>query len=318
MKSNKIKEFIITMVKGIGIGISMIIPGVSGGTMAVLMNIYDKILEAITGIIKHFKESILFLLPLIIGAVVGLLGLVPVINLGLSNVPLITVSLFVGLIIGGLPHIYKEVRGKENPLNIIIGLVCMALVIALCFIPSSFEVDGEHLTFGIGMYLFLAGVVSSVALVAPGISGSMTLMVMGVYATMTMKLEELIKFTNFGQNVIFFIPIALGMIVGFVVMSILMKYLLKNHKNPTYFGIIGLIVGSIVTIYYVTITDPNYTVKFDALNISLSIVVLLVGIVGVYLIERHVAKRNEVSLASELKTIEVKEEVVEDNSKEEK
>ena len=292
MKPKNLKEYLITGLKGIGIGISMIIPGVSGGTMAVLMNIYHKILEAITGIFKHFKDSILFLLPLAIGAVVGLLGLVPFINIGLTKIPLITVSLFVGLIIGGLPHIYKEVKGKENVLNIIIGLVCMALVIALCFIPTNFEINANSIDFGTWMYLLLAGVVSSIALVAPGISGSMTLMVMGVYSALTLRLEEMIKFINFGQNLLFFVPVALGLIVGFIVMSILMKYLLKNHKNPTYFGILGLIVGSIVTIYYVTITDEAYPVVFDALNISLSIVVLLVGILGVYFIERHAAKKN--------------------------
>ena len=75
-----------------------------------------------------------------------------------------------------------------------------------------------------------------------------------------------------------------------------MKYLLKNHKNPTYFGILGLIIGSIVTIYYITITDETYPVKFDALNISLSVVVLLVGIVGIYLIEKYVSKKQELQL----------------------
>ena len=296
MKPKNLKEYLMTGLKGIGIGISMIIPGVSGGTMAVLMNIYDKILEAITGIFRHFKDSLLFLLPLAVGAVVGLLGLVPFINIGLTKIPLITVSLFVGLIIGGLPHIYKEVKGKASFGNILIGLICMGLVIGLCFIPTSFEFDTSSINFGTWMYLLLAGVVSSIALGAPGISGSMTLMVMGVYGALTLKLEELMTFTNFGQNILFFIPMAIGLIIGFIFMSVLMKYLLKNHKNPTYFGILGLIIGSIVTIYYITITDEAYPVIFDALNISISVVVLLVGIIGIYLIERYVSKKQELQL----------------------
>lgn len=287
MKSNKWKDFFINTCKGIGIGVSMIIPGVSGGTMAVLMNIYDKILDAITGIFKNFKTSFIFLLPLALGAIIGLLGLVPFINIGLKNFPLITVSLFVGFIIGGLPFIYKEVERKESLLNIIVFLLCGLLVVSLCFIKTDFELDVSTLNFGNISYLFLAGVASSIALVAPGISGSMTLMVMGVYFTLTTKIEEILSFTNLGHNILIFIPLGLGLIVGFAFMSLLMKYLLKNHKVPTYYGILGLIIGSIVTIYYVTITDSSFQVKLDGLNITLSVIILIGGMLLTYFIEKY-------------------------------
>lgn len=299
MKIKKLKEFIINTCKGMGIGISMIIPGVSGGTMAVLMNIYDKILEAVTGIFKHFKSSLLFLLPLMIGAIIGFFGLVPLINIGLGNFPLVTVSLFVGFIIGGLPFIYQEVKGKENLISCIIFILCAGLVISLCFIETNFVLDVSKMNIGIFLYLFLAGIISSIALVAPGVSGSMTLMVMGVYFTLTTKIQELLSFQNVLDNIIIFIPLGLGLIVGFVLMSILMRYLLKNHKNPTYFGILGLIIGSIVTIYYLTITDSQFKVVFDALNITLSILVLLGGIFITYFIERYVATSSQKQIEEE-------------------
>lgn len=292
MKSNKLIEVLKDGGKGIAIGVSMIIPGFSGGTIAVLMNIYDKILEAITGIFKHFKASLLVLIPLIIGAVVGFAGLVFPLNYGLSHIPLIIVSLFVGFIIGGIPFIYKKVQGKENPISIIIVLLAMALVIGLCFIKKDGNVNLSELNVGIWFYLMLAGFLSSVALVAPGISGSMTLMTLGVYTPIITILKEIMSFENLSHNLLIIIPIALGLVIGFVVMSILMKYLLKKHTTSTYFAILGFIIGSIVTIYYVTITDKTYPVKFDALNIILSIVVLIIGVVLTFALERYADKHS--------------------------
>ena len=301
MKSKRIKEVSITGVKGIAIGVSMIIPGLSGGTLAVLMNIYDKILEAITGIFKHFKESLLLLLPLVIGAVIGFVGLVFPINYGLAHFPLIIVSLFVGFIIGGLPSIYKKVQGKENWISILIGLIALGITISLCFIKTNDSIDIRNLNVGTWFYLFLSGIIASIALVAPGISGSMTLMVLGVYVHLMEVLKEILSFTNLWNNSMILLPLALGLIIGFIFMSFFMKYMLKNHETSTYFALIGFIIGSIVSIYYLTITDEQYPVKFDALNIILSIVVLILGVVSTLLLERFANKR------SKDKIIEVKE-----------
>ena len=301
MKSKRIKEVSITGVKGIAIGVSMIIPGLSGGTLAVLMNIYDKILEAITGIFKHFKESLLLLLPLVIGAVIGFVGLVFPINYGLAHFPLIIVSLFVGFIIGGLPSIYKKVQGKENWISILIGLIALGITISLCFIKTNDSIDIRNLNVGTWFYLFLSGIIASIALVAPGISGSMTLMVLGVYVHLMEVLKEILSFTNLWNNSMILLPLALGLIIGFIFMSFFMKYMLKNHETSTYFALIGFIIGSIVSIYYLTITDEQYPVKFDALNIILSIVVLILGVVSTLLLERFANKH------SKDKIIEVKE-----------
>lgn len=301
MKSKKIKEISLTGVKGVAIGISMIIPGLSGGTLAVLMNIYDKILEAITGIFKHFKESLLLLLPLVIGAVIGFVGLVFPINYGLAHFPLIIVSLFVGFIIGGLPSIYKKVQGKENWISILIGLIALGITISLCFIKTNDSIDIRNLNVGTWFYLFLSGIIASIALVAPGISGSMTLMVLGVYVHLMEVLKEILSFTNLWNNSMILLPLALGLIIGFIFMSFFMKYMLKNHETSTYFALIGFIIGSIVSIYYLTITDEQYPVKFDALNIILSIVVLILGVVSTLLLERFANKH------SKDKIIEVKE-----------
>lgn len=292
MKTNKLKNFISNCAKGVAIGVSMIIPGFSGGTIAVLMNIYDKLLEAVTGIFKNFKKSILFLLPIIIGAVLGFVGLVVPLEYGLSHIPLIIVSLFVGLIIGGIPFIYKKVQGKENLVSIIVGVLAMALTISLCFIKGGISIDFSSLNVGSFLYLILAGALASIALVAPGISGSMTLMVLGVYTTIITSLKEILSFENLVHNALLLIPLAIGLVVGFFLMSMLMKYLLLKHTTSTYFAILGFIIGSIVTIYYVTITDEQYPVVFDAPNIIFSVITLIVGGVTAFLVERVASKKS--------------------------
>lgn len=291
MKLKNPKDFFLNLLKGSAIGISMIIPGFSGGTIAVLLNIYDSILEAITGIFKNFKRSILTLLPLVIGAVIGFIILVFPLEYSLAKIPLIITSLFVGFIIGGLPFLYKKVQGKENFVSILVGLLTMAFTISLCFIKSSFTIDLSTINVGTWFYLLLSGFLASIALVAPGISGSMTLMVLGVYASLISTIKELISFSNLTHNILVIIPVAIGLVIGFFLMSFLMKYLLKKHTISTYFAILGFIIGSIVTIYYTAISDAKTPITFDITNISFSLIALIIGIGGTFLVERLAFKK---------------------------
>lgn len=293
MKKKSFKEFIISCLKGIGIGISMIIPGVSGGAIAILLKIYDQLLDAVTGIFKNFKQSFFTLLPLAIGGGIGFIGLVYPLEYGLSKIPLVIVSLFAGLVIGGIPSIYKKVQGKENVLGIVIGLISLGIMIGLCFLDGVISIDLSVIDFNTWIYLFFSGIVASIGLIAPGISGSMCLMALGTYMPLISAITDVLSFTNLSYNIMFLIPIILGLIIGFVIMIILMKYLLKKHPTPTYFGILGFIIGSIATIYYLTITDGDYPVKFDAFNIIFSIITLVGGFLTTFLLEIVVTKKEE-------------------------
>lgn len=290
MKSKNYKTFFLDVIKGSAIGISMIIPGFSGGTIAVLLNIYDKILDSITGIFKNFKKSILTLLPLMIGAIIGFAILVFPLELGLLKIPLIITSLFVGFIIGGLPCLYRKVQRKENIVNIIIFIIALCVTISLCFIKSNITINLNSLDICTWLYLLLSGFLASIALVAPGISGSMTLMVLGVYANLIVVIKELMTLNNIIQNIMVIIPVGVGILVGFFLISLLMKYLLKKHETPTYFAILGFIIGSIVPIYYIAITESKTPINLDLPNIIFSFSALIIGVIITYLIERLAIK----------------------------
>lgn len=106
----KAREFLINVAKGAAIGIAMIIPGVSGGTLAVMLKIYDKIIASISGLRKHFKESVLFLLPIVIGAVLAFAAAYFPLTLALEHYPFPTMLLFAGLMAGSLPKLFKDCK----------------------------------------------------------------------------------------------------------------------------------------------------------------------------------------------------------------
>lgn len=287
---NKFKDTLLYLVKGIAIGIAMIIPGVSGGTLAVLLNIYDDMINAINNLFKDFKNSIKTLIPIVLGALLGFVALIFPISYGLEKCPLVIISLFAGLIIGGIPQLYKKVQGKESILGVIIGIISIGIMVGLCFITSDIKIDFQSLDLGLWLYLLLGGILAAIALVVPGISGSMILMILGLYAPILIVLSDLLKFQNIISNIMIFIPIGLGIILGFFSIAKLMGFLLKKQPINTYFSIIGFVVGSIFTIYYVTITDSDYFIDFSFPSILISVICLIGGFLLTFLLEKKITK----------------------------
>jgi putative membrane protein len=148
----------------------------------------------------------------------------------------------------------------------------------------------SSLDFGTWLYLLLGGILAAVALVVPGISGSMILMILGLYTPILIVLSDLLHFQNIFSNIMICLPIGLGVIIGFFSIAKLMGFLLKKHPINTYFLIIGFVIGSIFTIYYVTITDSEYTIDFSLPSILISIVCLIGGFLLTYLLEKKISK----------------------------
>lgn len=289
----KFKDVIIRFIKGIVIGVAMIIPGVSGGTLAVLLGIYDTIINSINNIFRNFKKSIITLLPIILGAVVGFVMLIIPLTYGLKHCPLIIISLFAGLIIGGIPQLYKKVQSKENVLGVIIGFLSIGLMIGLCFIVTNINISFDKLTLPIILYLILGGFLSACALVVPGISGSMIMMILGLYSPILLVLSDVLHFQNIFNNILILLPLLGGLIFGFFSISKLMGYLLKKHETNTFFAIIGFVIGSIFTIFFVTITDGEYQIDYTLPSILISSICLIGGFLLTFFLEKKLSSRKE-------------------------
>lgn len=245
-------KFLKTIIIGAIIGVANIIPGVSGGTLAVSMGIYDDIIYAITHLFKEFKKSIKILLPIGIGAVLAVFGLAFVIEFLFDVYPLQTSMAFIGLILGGLPLIINKVGGKKVGISHVLVFICfLGLIVGLTMFGGGSEKAVElEVNFVQVIVLFAVGMLASATMVIPGVSGSMILMLLGYYtpvlSTISSFLKQLLAFDipNLLNSVGILLPFGVGIIVGLFAMAKLIELLISKCESHTYSGILGLLVAS--------------------------------------------------------------------------
>ena len=245
------------ILKGVMMGVANIIPGVSGGTMAVSMGIYDKIIHAATHIISEFKKSMKLLLPIVVGMLIGIVVLARILEYMFARVPFQTNMLFVGLIVGGLPAITKKVKGKTIRLGHILVCVLFFAVVAGLAMLGEQEGTAADLSFNVVniVRLFGVGIVVSATMVIPGVSGSMMLMLMGYYNpvlnTINDFIDSLVGFNVPGilDGCKVLVPFGIGVVVGIVAIAKLIEIIFQKFPEHAYWAIIGLIVASPVAIF---------------------------------------------------------------------
>lgn len=240
-------EFIKNAVFGMIIGVANVIPGVSGGTMAVLLNIFDKLMNAFS--IKNLKKNLVFLLELALGGAIGILLFSKGVKFLLDTYPVATNFTFIGLIIGSIPMIYKRAtRQTFRKINLIPFFIGLAAMVALSIVNAD-SISGSvftELTVGRFFLLLVWGAVAIVAMIIPGISGSLVLKVMGGYDTVITAVAGLSPMDISGSlhNLLILLPFALGCIAGALAGIKAIKTLIAKYEQATYFAILGLIVGS--------------------------------------------------------------------------
>ena len=266
------KNFLIDTLKGLPLGVSAAVPGVSAGTIAIIEKCYDRIINSIADLKKSFKANFLSLLPFLLGYLIGGALALLAIKKGYDYAPFCLTGLFGGFIIGSLPSITVELHKgnsiKERLWHIVPMLICFAIasllgiLSALCKLDLSSAMD-EH-AWWIYPYIFLAGALGAGACLVPGVSGSMCLMVMGLYIPLLNRLIGENAFYATGDilnGIIYALVILLGAITGLVVASKGMKYLLAKHRTTTFYAIFGLILGSLVSMF---MNSSIYRVYQDA------------------------------------------------------
>lgn len=238
------------------IGVANIIPGVSGGTMAVSMGIYDTLIHCVTHLFSEFQKSLKFLIPIFLGAGIALVGLSFVIEFLFENYPLPTNLLFIGLIVGGLPAIGKKVKGtKIQAGHIIAFLAFFALVVGMAALG---ETEGNAADLSLSLIsiikLFFIGMITSATMIVPGVSGSMILLLLGYYnpilATINDFIKALVAFDMAGilQGVGVLTPFGIGVVVGIFAIAKAIEVIFEKFPLYAYWAIIGLIVASPVAI----------------------------------------------------------------------
>lgn len=270
------------VIKGFIIGIANIIPGVSGGTLAITLGIYEKLIETIGHFFSNLKENLKFLIPIGVGAGLSIVVLSNIIKYSLKYYKLPTTLFFVGLIVGGLPLLVKKIKEdknyKKDYSNYVVLVITFILVAMFAFMKDSgAKVVLEHMMFIDYLKLFLVGVVAAGTMVIPGISGSFVLMLLGYYEPIINVISDVTHFNNIINNGLIILPFGLGIIIGIVVIARIIEYLLSKQPIKTYYGIIGFVCASLIAILM-----PLFSLTFNIANILIGLVLMFVGIIIAY------------------------------------
>src|SRR5699024_1133842 len=229
--------------RGVMMGISDLVPGVSGCTIAVLLGIYDQLIAAINGLFsKDWKKHLSFLIPLVLGVGSAILAFSHLISWLLKNHESLTHYFFLGLIIGIIPFLLRESKAFTTFRWRHAGLLLLG-VILISLIPID-QTEGAlmtNLSLSSYLLLFFAGIAASAAMILPGISGSFVFLVLGTYNTITTAVTTL--------NLKIMIPVAIGIGIGILSMSKLIHFFLTHFRTATFAFIIGLVIGSVFLIF---------------------------------------------------------------------
>ena len=284
-------------ITGAAIGTAIIVPGISGGTIALVFGAFKKSVNAVDDLFtKKFWKSLGILLPFLLGSIIAVAALVFPFQLAFKYCMFSIVCLFAGFIVGSLPGIVDEVRDKKpdkfNFLQFFLGFF-VAAIIGVFSLIFNFNAGITGLFANRPWYLYLVifvvGIFGSTGLIVPGFSGSMLLMVIGFYQ----PILDLVDFSNFWPNVSLGFVFALGVLVGFILFSKLMNKLISNHKRGTLFVVIGFIIGSLISIFVNSQMASYFKESFGLLDCFLYSPLLILGITLSTLFVKYTRKHKE-------------------------
>jgi len=279
---------------GMAIGTAIIVPGISGGTIALVFGAFKRIVNAVDNLFnKNFWKSLGILLPFLLGSIIAVAALVFPFQLAFEYCLFSIICLFAGFIIGSIPGITDQVSEKKpdgmNIVQIIIGFV-VAAAIGILSVIFDFNAGISALFAQRPWYLYLiifvVGVFGASGLIVPGFSGSMLLLVIGFYH----PILSLVDFSNFWPNVSLGFVFALGVLAGFIILSKLMNKMMTNHRRGTLFVVIGFIFGSLISIFVNSEMFSYFSKGLGLLDIILSPILLITGFVLSYMFVRYTRK----------------------------
>ena len=279
---HKLKGSFEIMLKGFIIGSSMSVPGVSGGTMAILLGIYDRLIGSISNFHKDIKKNIIFLIKVCIGGVVGIGSLAFVIKWLLESFPVPVSFFFLGAVIGGIPALYKKTKVTSlrvsSVLYFVLGLV---IVISIGFIPvNNIEISSGS---GLAHYVMLlvTGIIIALALVLPGISTSHMLLVLGMYDSMLLAITEL--------DIVYIGILGIATLIGIFLITKPIEWTMNKFPHQTYCLIIGFVLGSTSQIFrdkIIPAIPQDANLSWWLLSGAISIVTFVLGYYSIMMLSR--------------------------------
>lgn len=292
-------------VLGFFVGLAVIVPGISGSTVAIIFKLYDQFLYAIGNLFKQFKKCFTFLLPIGIGVVLGLvLGFIGVKQL-LKILPFAIVGLFAGLMVGAFPAVKDELKGAEmNAKRVVlfvvgvlipIGVGCLSAILTAHeettdFVNKFVDVQWWHILIALPV-----GYLLGITQIVPGLSASAILMAIGWFQS----LVDSVSFTFWSSSpmvLLLYVSLGVGFLLGIFTFSKLLSTLFEKSRHTSYSAIVGLSLGSIVAMFIngdIIATYASWAMNGIAwLDLSLGIALFIVGIIGSYALVKYQRKKD--------------------------
>lgn len=229
---------------GMVIGIANAIPGVSGGTMAVVLNVYDRLISLVSLNLKKILRDLPFALLLVAGAGTGIVLFAKIMSGLFDSYPVPTTWFFMGLIVGSIPFVARRTRGTGSvPVKAVLATIAVVVMIITVFFRPD-EGAGQAITAldpAVFLFLFLASVAAAAAMIVPGLSGSFVFLMLGAYRTVIRAVSDM--------NLPILLPVALGAGAGLLAGAALIRFFLARRLDMVYAVILGLVVGSLVPVF---------------------------------------------------------------------
>lgn len=290
MKKMKRKINLSDIFGGMFVGIANIIPGVSGGTMLVIFNLFDGLMYAISDIFKKKtdtrKESIILLIKVLLGAGIGVILFAKLLGITLKYLEAETIFWFMGLILFSVPIIIKE-EMKGEKFNIFAFLIGFLFIIGLQYLQMKNPTNSYNETMNMIHFitLIICGIIGGATMILPGVSGAMVLLVLGKYEMIRGYIDKL---TSLDMNA--FISLCffgIGVILGIILSAKLTSFLLKKYKGKTISVILGFIIASALILPF------NIENAFDITTMKICSIItsFILGGVIIYYINRLQSKK---------------------------
>jgi len=231
---------------GLILGVTTVTPGVSVGTIAVVLNVYDRLIGVITLNVRKIAAAWKFWLPLGIGIAAGILAFSKVITIILDKYPIPAYWFFIGIIIGCIPQVYRRVMRPGSVLPSLPSAISCLAALSVMVVTAVMNPTGEAVVYTVltpSLFGLLAagGALAAIAMIIPGISGTFLLLVIGLYRTFVQAVS--------GLNFLLLIPVALGSALGLFAGAALVRFLLEKAPRETYGAVLGLVAGSIIVLF---------------------------------------------------------------------
>jgi len=295
---------LISGIKGFLIGAANISPGISSGTLMIIFNVYDRFVDAANLFFKHPIKSIMSIIDILIGFVLGIIASFLIVSYTYKSFPLAITLLILGLVFGGYKQTIDKIKTKQKPIYIFILIISALIVGAL---PLVSYMNGIYTGILYYVILFFLGLVVAFFLVAPGVSGALVLLIFGYYYHILDLGREIFELLLNGKiiealpKMLPILVLAISVIIGLVISLKLIKKIMTKYETGFYFSVMGVLIGSPFAILILLFKDFSIY-SFGPLQWVVGILLLVISFLLIFLMIKY-----EKKIENEDKTLQTEE-----------